>query len=206
MDKGCFISFEGMDGSGKSTQIEKLKIYLENKGFEVILTREPGGTSIGEKLRDIILDSANTEMTALTETFLYAASRAQHIEEVIRPAVEAGKIVICDRFVDSSIAYQGYGRNLLDIVKSINEHAVCGCMPDKTFFLNVSPDVSSHRMQGRKKDRIELEKESFHNTVHRGYKTIAELFPDRIVEIDASEAIENIFDEIVKNVNKILGI
>jgi len=135
MKKGYFISFEGGDGAGKSTQINKLKEYCEKQGYDVVLTREPGGTDIGEKIRQIILDPENSKMADMTEAFLYAASRAQHVEEVIKPAIEAGRIVICDRFVDSSIAYQGYGRGLGECVGIINEYAVNTYMPYVTFLL-----------------------------------------------------------------------
>ena len=131
MKKGYFISFEGMDGSGKSTQIIKIKDYLEKNGFEVVLTREPGGTEIGEKIRKIILDPENSSMTALTEAMLYAASRAQHVEEKIKPEISAGRIVICDRFVDSSIAYQGFGRGL---GASISEVGSCWLYAGCYFF------------------------------------------------------------------------
>lgn len=204
MKKGCFISFEGMDGAGKSTQIEKLKLYLENEGFEVLLTREPGGTPIGEKLRDIILSPNNSEMTALTEVLLYAASRAQHVEEVIKPAVSEGKIVICDRFVDSSIAYQGYGRELLEAVKDINGYALCGKMPDITFLMKISPNAGIERIGRRAKDRIEMEEESFRRRVYLGYENLARLYPERVVEIDASKTIDEIFGEIVKSIDKVL--
>ena len=121
MKKGIFLSLEGPDGSGKSTQIKYILDFFESRGYETVLTREPGGTSIGEKIRDVILDNENSEMDPMTETMLYAASRAQHVAQVIRPALEAGKVVICDRFVDSSIAYQGFGRDLGDCVAYINE-------------------------------------------------------------------------------------
>ena len=157
MSNGYFISFEGVDGSGKSTQISKLNEYLEAGGYEVVLSREPGGTDIGEQIRSVILDPNNQGMTAVTEALLYAASRAQHVHDVIAPAVEAGKVVICDRFVDSSIAYQQYGRKLGECVRIINGYAIDGCMPDLTFLLKVKPDVGGTRIGSREKDRIELE-------------------------------------------------
>lgn len=206
MKKGCFISFEGMDGSGKSTQIRKLKSYLEKRGYDVILTREPGGTSIGEKLREIILDPENKEMKPMTEAFLYAASRSQHVEEVIKPALEAGKIVICDRFADSSIAYQGYGRGLDEEVKMINEYAVCGCIPDCTFLMRIDLETGNCRIGSRKRDRIELEEESFHKNVYRGYEALGKSFPERITVIDATGTIEEIFDKITERVDRTLDI
>ncbi len=149
MRKGLFITFEGGDGAGKSTQIDILRKKLEKEGFEIYLTREPGGTDISEKIREIILDKSNAEMTAMTETMLYAAARAQLVEQVIRPAVNDGKIVICDRFVDSSIAYQAYGRNLGDAVGIINSFAVGDCIPDMTILLKVDPEEGSRRIAAR---------------------------------------------------------
>lgn len=205
MKKGYFITFEGGDGAGKSTQIKKLMEYLESKGFDVILTREPGGTDIGEKIRQIILDPENKEMDSVTEAMLYAASRAQHVSQVIKPSIEAGKIVICDRFIDSSIAYQGYGRNLGDSVSIINSYAVGKYMPHKTFLLKLKPQAGSLRMAGREKDRIELEAASFHQTVYDGYEALEKEYPDRIVGIDASRTIEEIADEIKKHIDVLLS-
>ena len=205
MKKGYFITFEGGDGAGKSTQIKKLMEYLESKGFDVILTREPGGTDIGEKIRQIILDPENKEMDSVTEAMLYAASRAQHVSQVIKPSMEAGKIVICDRFIDSSIAYQGYGRNLGDSVGIINSYAVGKYMPHKTFLLKLKPQAGSLRMAGREKDRIELEAASFHQTVYDGYEALEKEYPDRIVGIDASRTIEEIADEIKKHIDVLLS-
>ena len=202
MKRGCFISFEGIDGSGKSTQIEKLREYLVERGHEVIVTREPGGTAIGEKIREIILDPENSEMTALTEAMLYAASRAQHVAQVIRPAVERGVTVICDRFVDSSTAYQGCARGLEDAVRDINAYAVDGSMPDLTFFLKTDTSTGRSRMNGRKKDRIEREKDDFHRAVCRGYDMIVSSEPDRVMSIDASRGIDEIFEEIKERIDE----
>ncbi len=204
MKKGYFISFEGGDGSGKSTQIKKLKNYFENKGYEVILTREPGGTEIGEKIRSVILDPENRKMSDVTETMLYAASRAQHVHEVIKPAIESGKIIICDRFVDSSIAYQGYGRGLGDDVSIINSYAVGKYMPNLTFLLKVRPDVGSSRIRNREKDRIEMEAMDFHHKVYDGYEMLEKQFPERIVGIDASNTIDAIHNIIVGYIERML--
>lgn len=201
---GLFISFEGVDGSGKSTQISKLKNYLEESGYNVVLTREPGGTRIGEKIRTVILDPDNNEMSAMTEAFLYAASRVQHVTEVIKPAVDAGKIVICDRFVDSSIAYQGYGRNLGESIEIINSYAVQNMMPDLTFLMKVKPDVGNDRISNREKDRIELEAQDFHMAVYNGYEELEKRFPDRIKGVDASRSIDEIHDEIVLYIKGLL--
>ena len=204
MSNCYFISFEGVDGSGKSTQISKLKEYLEAGGYEVVLSREPGGTDIGEQIRSVILDPNNQGMTAVTEALLYAASRAQHVHDVIAPAVEAGKVVICDRFVDSSIAYQQYGRKLGECVRIINGYAIDGCMPDLTFLLKVKPDVGGTRIGSREKDRIELEDKSFHEAVYQGYESLQEEFSERIVGIDAARSVDEIFAEIKEYMDRLL--
>lgn len=164
---GYFISFEGNDGSGKSTQTKLLAERLVQSGYEVVLTREPGGTKVGEKIRDILLDRDNNDMDNLTEAMLYAAARAQHVKQVIKPALEQGKLIISDRFVDSSIAYQGAGRGLgLGLVQAINEPAVSGCMPDLTVFLKLDPGMGLERFaKSREADRLELAGQDFHQTV-----------------------------------------
>lgn len=202
--RGYFITFEGGDGSGKSTQIDILKDRLEKKGYDVLLTREPGGTRISEKIRDIILDKNNDEMDYMTEAMLYAAARAQLVKQVIEPMLEDNKIVICDRFVDSSIAYQAYGRGLGDSVGIINSFAVGGCLPDVTFFLRVDPSIGSSRISSRERDRIEQEPDEFHKKVYNGYMELEEKFPDRIVGINASRSIEEIAAEIAYRVDNMI--
>lgn len=204
MKQGYFITFEGGDGSGKSTQIIRLKEYLESKGYDVVLTREPGGTEIGEKIRNIILDPENEKLSAVAEAMLYAASRAQHVHQVIGPAIDAGKVVICDRFIDSSIAYQGYGRGLGDSVGVINSYAVEKYMPHMTFLLKLRPQAGSLRIEGREKDRIEMENASFHQAVFDGYEALEREYPNRIVGIDASQSIEEIEQEIRSHTEKLL--
>ncbi|MBE6031368.1 MAG: dTMP kinase [Clostridiales bacterium] len=204
MEKGLFITIEGSDGSGKSTQIALLKDYLESKGFVVLTTREPGGTNIGEKIREIILDKNNIEMDSMTEALLYAASRAQHVAEKIVPALERGEIVICDRFIDSSIAYQGYGRNLGDCVRIINEYAVRGCMPDITFLMKMDPGVGKSRIKEEDADRLEREKLEFHQKVYAGYEEIEKIY-DRIVGIDATGTIEEISVQIRSHIDRVLN-
>ena len=206
MRKGYFITFEGGDGAGKSTQINRLMEHLENCGFDVILTREPGGTDIGEKIRNIILDPENKEMDAVTEAMLYAASRAQHVAQVIKPAIEEGKIVICDRFIDSSIAYQGFGRGLGDSVSIINSYAVGEYMPDKTVLLKLKPQLGNKRISTREKDRIELEAESFHQAVFEGYETLEKMYPERIIGVDATGTIDEIHDVIRNHIDDLLGL
>lgn len=204
--RGLFISMEGPDGSGKTTQIEKLKEYFSNKGYEVIITREPGGTQISEEIRNIILDVKNEALSDMTEALLYAASRAQHVEEKIKPALESGKIVISDRFVDSSIVYQGYARGIgIDTVESINSFAIQGYMPDITFFFDIEPELAMKRKANQKSlDRLEQEHISFHNKVYEGYKILLKRYPKRIKSIDARQSIDNIYEQIMKEMTNLL--
>lgn len=194
MKKGLFITFEGTDGSGKTTQIKILEQHMKEKGYEVVLTREPGGTKVSEMIRELILDPANTEIVPLTEMILYAASRAQHVAQVIKPSVDMGKMVICDRFVDSSYAYQGCGRGVdLKVIADVNRVAIDQMIPDITFFLDMDPEIAiKRRISSTGADRIELEKLDFHKRVYSGYKKMASLYPDRIKTIDANKPIEEI--------------
>ena len=203
--RGYFITVEGSDGVGKSTQIHNIENYFLKLGYEVQLTREPGGTRIGDKLRDILLDVSNDEMNEMTEMLIYAASRAQHIKELIEPSLKKGKIVISDRYIDSSIAYQGYGRRLgEDVVKIVNEYASFGLIPDLTFWLDLDPELGRKRILSRSIiqdkdvtfDRIELEKNDFHNRVREGYKEIARKNPERVHRIDASLKADEVWEEI----------
>lgn len=164
-----FISLEGCEGVGKSTQLALLKKYLESTNQSAVYVREPGSTQISEQIRKVILDPNNTAMTDMTEAMLYAASRAQLVREVIKPALERGELVICDRYVDSSVAYQGFARGLgEDVVKQINAPAVDGCMPDITIFLDLKPS-ESFRTFNITDDRMELESREFHNKVYEGF-------------------------------------
>lgn len=198
--KGIFITFEGPDGSGKTTQIRLLNKYLEEKGYKVLITREPGGTNISEQIRNIILDKNNTEMDNITEAMLYAASRAQHIAEVIKPELEKNTAIICDRFVDSSIVYQGIGRGLgIDFVKEINDKAIQGIMPKITFLMKLSPEIGLKRkLVETEHDRLEMEKLEFHKRVYDGYLKLESLYPERIVGIDASKSVEEINKKIIE--------
>ena len=201
--RGIFISFEGPDGSGKTTQIKLFSKYLEEKGYPVLMTREPGGTGISEKIREIILDPANTEMDGMTEALLYAAARAQHVAQLIKPAIEEGKIVLTDRFMDSSIAYQGYGRGLGDKIRIINEYAVDGTQPDLTFFLDLAPGEGIARAGKRKNlDRMERESLEYHKAVYEGYLELSKIYADRYVRIDASKSVEEISEEIIERFEK----
>ncbi len=198
MRKGLFITVEGTDGSGKTTQIKLMEQFLNDMGIDVVLSREPGGTEISEMIRDLILDPRNTDISPLTEMMLYAAARAQHVSQVIRPALESGKYVICDRFVDSSYAYQGCGRGVdLKTVADVNRAAVDGVVPDITFFLDIDPRMAlERRIKSTGADRIEQEKMDFHVRVYEGYKKMSLLYPDRIKTIDASKSIEEISSQI----------
>ncbi len=204
MKNGLFITMEGPDGSGKSTQIEAIKNFLESRGEKLIITREPGGTQISEKIRELLLDRANSEMDPMAEALLYAAARAQHVAQIIRPALEEGRHVICDRFIDSSIAYQGYGRGLGDSVAIINAYAVNECIPDITFFMKLNPEVGKSRINASEQDRIEMEKLDFHNRVFAGYEALEMEYPDRIVGIDATGNIEEISHEIISHLERLL--
>lgn len=204
MARGLFISIEGPDGSGKSTQLNNIKTFFEKKGIETVFTREPGGTPIGEKIRELLLDNSNKEMDSMTEAMLYAAARAQHVAQVIKPAIAAGKVVVCDRFVDSSIAYQGFGRQLGESVEIINSYAVAGCMPDLTILLKLDPSVGKHRIESRTQDRLELEKDAFHRAVFEGYLELEKIWPERIVGLDASRSIGEIREDIYKKLEEIL--
>ncbi|NSW89730.1 MAG: dTMP kinase [Firmicutes bacterium] len=206
MRKGIFISVEGTDGSGKSTQINLIRDYLEEKGYNVIVTREPGGTEISEKIRSIILDPQNTGMGEITEMLLYASSRAQLVYEVIKPALKSGKIVICDRFIDSSFAYQGYGRGInLDYIAKVNNIALHGIMPDLTFFFDLSPEAAlKRRFASSGPDRIEQENIGFHMKVYEGYKILAASYPERIKTINAERGKDEIFKDVKEWLDKLL--
>jgi len=206
--KGYFISVEGGDGSGKSTQIRKIETYLQEKGLEYILTREPGGTPVAEKIRELILDPANKALTGRAEMLLYAASRAQHVEEKILPALAEGKVVLSDRFTDSSIAYQAYGRGLGDMVAEVNRIATGGKEPDLTIFLNITPAAGMARknnQDGHELDRLELEKATFHETVYEGYLALAKESGGRIADIDADRPAEEVFADIKARLDQLFG-
>lgn len=208
MKKGIFISIEGPDGSGKSTQIENIKRFFQNRNMDILFTREPGGTAIGERIRGIILDKECCEMDPMTEAMLYAASRAQHVAQVIKPALAEGRVVVCDRFVDSSIAYQGYGRKLGEAVNIINRYAVDGCMPDMTILLKVDPSVGKgriHNDRSEKEDRLDAEKVAFHQDVYQGYLELERQNPGRIVGIDASRSIGEIERDICGKLEEVLS-
>lgn len=204
--KGKFITFEGCEGSGKSTHVTLFKEYLDKKGVDYIFLREPGGTEISEKIRKIILDIENKEMTDEAEALLYAAARAQLISEKILPALNEGKLVVVDRYVDSSFAYQGYARGLgIDFIKKINSFAIENCMPDVTVFLDISPKVAFERKGGADKDdRLELSGIEFHENVYKGYLKLIENEPQRFVVIDPTGTKQETHKKIVNALKKVL--
>lgn len=198
-----FITFEGGEGTGKTTLIAKLNAHLTSLGHEIILTREPGGSKIAEKIRNLLLDNANTEITPHTEALLFAASRAQHLDEIIIPNLD--KIILCDRYLDSSLAYQAYGRDLgEDFVKSINTYAL-KYMPDLTFYIDLDPEIGIGRVEKNrqdKKDRLDTEKTQFHHKVRQGYLSLVCKDKERVILIDGNQTIEIIFEEILKEILK----
>lgn len=207
--KGIFISMEGPDGSGKTTQITLLRNYLERRGYdEVVITREPGGTVISEAVRGIILNRAYAEMDDRTEAMLYAAARAQLVAQVIKPALESGKAVISDRFVDSSAVYQGMARGLgVQNVYDLNAFAIQGIMPDLTIHLDLPAEVGLSRAKERAElDRMEAESMAFHEKVAQGYRDLAKLAPERIWTIDATQSVEEIHTRIIEKVETILDV
>jgi len=188
-----FITFEGPEGSGKSTQIRLLAEFLRARGFSVEVVREPGGTPIGDQIRHVLHDTANTAMSPAAEVLLYSASRAQLISERIRPSLAAGRIVLCDRYADSTMAYQGYGRGLdLDMLAALTEIATGGLRPDLVLFLDldVSAGLSRRRTRGEEMNRLDLEAVAFHERVRAGYRLLADAAPDRWVRIPADRAVD----------------
>lgn len=194
-----FITFEGPDGSGKTSQIALLSTYLRQQGFAVVMTREPGGTPIGDQIRACLHDVRNTAMTAVTEILLYSASRAQLVAEVVRPALLAGQVVLCDRFADSTIAYQGYGRGLdLGELHNITQFATGGLKPDLTVLLDIDVEegLTRRTVNNQEMNRLDLEKTAFHQRVRQGYHKLALAEPRRWVIIDADRPMEIVQDEL----------
>ncbi|MDF7638392.1 dTMP kinase [Lactobacillus sp. ESL0791] len=209
--KSFFISFEGPDGAGKSTVVAQVVRELAPRlKTQYLVTREPGGSEIAEKIRQMILDPANSKMAAKTEALLYAASRSQHMAEVILPALAAGKMVFSDRFVDSSLAYQGVGRDLgIAQVKQINDFATSGVEPDLTLFLDVKPEVGLariNRLRPHAEDRLEQEKLTFHKKVYQGYQEICQANPQRIKIVDASRNFTQVVADCIKIIENSLPI
>jgi dTMP kinase len=202
---GLFITLEGPDGSGKSTMIGLIGQYLKEQGIEHVITREPGGTAIGEKIRGIIIDRENINMGPETEALLFAASRAQHVHEKILPAVEEGKVVVCDRFLLSSLAYQGVGRGLgIQEVKAVNEFGLRGMTPDLILFFHVDPEVTLLRKTKEGGDRLEEEGGVFHREVYEGYMTLLRMYPDNVVVIDAEKSVEEVYAQTITALTEVL--
>ena len=206
MNKGFFIVLEGPDGSGKTTVANIVCDKLTKLGYDVVHTREPGGIDIAEQIRTVILDPKNTAMDARTEALLYAASRRQHLVEKVIPAINSGKIVLCERFVYSSLAYQGMGRKIgFDDVLSINDFAINGTYPDMTIYLDVSEEVGLQRIETRAfKDRLDSESLEFHKRVNQGYKMVRERFKD-IVIVDASKDVDEVVDKTMDAITKLIN-
>ncbi|MGD9901552.1 MAG: dTMP kinase [Spirochaetales bacterium] len=196
--KKLFITFEGGEGSGKTTQINLLKEYFENNNYSVVTTREPGGSLICEQIRAVLKDGNNGKMGKMTELLLFSAARSQHAEDIIVPALERGDIVLCDRFYDSSIVYQGYGRGLGEkTVREVTRFAIGALEPTLTFYLNIDPETAFRRKNGPDNDRFETSGLEFHKTVQAGYLKLAKK-EKRIRVIDASKTMQEVFDQIIE--------
>ncbi|ANT58655.1 MULTISPECIES: dTMP kinase [Bacillus] len=197
---GMFITFEGPEGAGKTTVIRKVYEEMERQGYAVMATREPGGIDIAEQIREVILNEKNTKMDAKTEALLYAAARRQHLAEKVEPALKRGETVLCDRFVDSSLAYQGYARGLgIEEVKSINDFAINGTMPQMTIYFSITPEEGLKRIdanQGREKNRLDMETLNFHQMVREGYEQLIAQSPERFRVVDASQPVQDVFNEV----------
>ncbi|MBR2726315.1 MAG: dTMP kinase [Solobacterium sp.] len=206
MKQGLFITFEGPDGSGKTTVSTAVTKRLISEGYRVLYTREPGGSRIAEQIRKIILDPENTDMDARTEALLYAASRRQHLTDIVLPALQDGVTVISDRFVDSSLAYQGVGRGIgMDAVMEINRFAVEGHMPQKTIYLDIDPETGLKRIADRSfLDRLDQETSEFHGRVYRGYQEVTEKYRSRMIFIDASQDKEAVIEDAYRAVKGLL--
>lgn len=200
MKRRLFIVFEGGEGAGKSTILDKIYDWMNTEGIPCIKTREPGGIKISEQIRSIILDNNNTEMDERTEALLYAAARRQHLVEKIIPALNEGKVVLCDRFIDSSLAYQGYARGIgMDEILEINKFAIGEYMPDLSIFFDLEPSEGLKRINidnNREVNRLDNEKIDFHNKVREGYYKILEKDKDRIVKVDASKSIDEVYENV----------
>ena len=207
MRKGVFITFEGIDGCGKSTQLELAAKKLGEQSFPLLVTREPGGTAIAEKIREILISPQNSEMVNECELLMYLAARAQHVREKIIPAIEQGFVVLCDRFQEATFAYQGFGRNIpLDFLEKINSFATGGLSPDLTFVFDISVDLSNERMQkmNKAKDRLELNGRTFYQKIAEGYRFLAKKEPQIILLLDGSEPLERISEQVYCKIKDIL--
>lgn len=208
MTKGLFITLEGPEGAGKTTIIDMLLTYYQEQEKQIIKTREPGGIPISEKIRSIILDPKHTEMDARTEALLYAAARRQHLVEKVIPALNNGSIILCDRFIDSSLAYQGYARGIdMDEIWEINQFAIGNVMPELTIYFDLDPRVGLARINNttdREINRLDLEKIEFHELVQEGYYKVIDKFSDRIRKVDASKPLEQVFQDTIAIIDQYL--
>ncbi|TQJ35321.1 dTMP kinase [Arthrobacter sp. SLBN-122] len=206
---GAFIAFEGGDGAGKSTQAARLAAALESRGYTVLRTREPGGTPVGEKLRSLVLDHGNGDIDAHTEALIFAASRAAHASQVIRPALSRGEIVLTDRYIDSSVAYQGAGRNLgLEAVRSLNEWATSGLQPHLTVLLDVDPQLGRRRRTAGQaaEDRLESEADEFHTRIREAFLSLAAGRPERYLVLPAHLPVDELAGQILARVDTLLAV
>ncbi|GAB1798950.1 dTMP kinase [Priestia megaterium] len=205
---GTFITFEGPEGAGKTTIIHMVQQKLIQEGYNIVLTREPGGIRIAEQIREIILNPSNTEMDARTEALLYAAARRQHLVEKVIPELNKGNIVLCDRFIDSSLAYQGNARDIgVEDIFAINQFAIEQTMPQATLYFDIEPEVGLERINKGRKDeinRLDLESLDFHYKVRDGYLSLLSEFPERIRRIDANQSVEKVYEEAYKQIKLIL--
>lgn len=205
---GIFITFEGGEGSGKTTIAAMVKDELVKEGYYVVLTREPGGVEIAESIRNVIVDVKNTNMDKRTEALLYAASRRQHLVEKVLPALDKGAIVICDRFVDSSLVYQGIARGIgIDEVYEMNLFATDNILPKRTIFFDVKPEIGLQRVymnKDREINRLDMEKLEFHQSVYNGYLQLCEKYSDRIVKIDASVEIDEVYKQVIEKIKEVI--
>ncbi len=204
MSRGIFITFEGPEGAGKTTVLHKLGEVLADVGYQMVITREPGGIPISEQIREVILNKDNTVMDGRTEALLYAAARRQHLVEKVMPALDRGVIVLCDRFIDSSLAYQGHARGLsIDEVYKMNQFAIAGVMPDLTIYFDIDPDLGLQRVhsnQEREVNRLDMEELQFHEKVREGYQIIMERFRERFYIVDAAQPLDIVVDKTMRKV------
>ena len=200
MSRGKFITFEGCDGCGKSTQLKLLSEYLTKNDVPHIFTREPGGGKISEAIREILLNGKNAEMTDECEALLYAASRAQHLRDKVEPALSSGKLVVCDRYVDSSFAYQAFARGLgFEFIEKINAFALENYLPDCTVFFDLTPEEAFERKHGAdENDRLEQAGMAFHKRVYEGYKAVEKAYPNRVVAVDGKQTPQQIFAQVLQ--------
>lgn len=199
-----FITFEGGEGSGKTTLIQALVQWLKENQIDCVATREPGGSDIAEKIRAIILDQQNTHMRARTEALLFAAARVQHLEETVIPALNKGKVVLCDRYIDSSLAYQGHARGLsFDAILKINTFAL-EHMPDITVYINSDPQIGLARIKTRENNRLDLEQLDFHQKVREGYLLLAKMYPNRYLVINGDRTMQEVIDDVKAHLKDVL--